>query len=84
MKQKIAISLIWVLLFIGGIPGFAEETLENDLLRVEFGEQGIVALHDKALNKTLEFQGDYFSIIIEHNLINSKHLKARGYTRTEN
>ena len=84
MKQKIAISLIWVLLFVGGIPGFAEETLENDLLRVEFDEQGLAALHDKALNKTLEFEGDYFSFIVEHNLINSKHLKARGHTRSSN
>ena len=76
------ISIIWALLLVGDMPGFANETLENDLLRVEFDDQGLAALHDKASNKTLEFEGDYFSFIVEHNLIDSKHLEAREHIPT--
>ena len=82
MKQRIATSLILTLLLVGDTPGFAKEILENDMLRVEFDEQGLTALHDKTLDKTLAFDGDYFSVIVEHNLINSKHLEAREHTRT--
>ena len=58
MKQRIGISLIGAFLLVGALPGFAAETLENDLLRVEFDDQGLTALHDRTLNKTLAFEGD--------------------------
>ena len=82
MKHRIVITLIGAVLLVGALPGFARETLENEVLRVEFDDQGLTALHDKTLGKTLAFAGDHFSIIVEHQLINSKHLKARQHTRT--
>ena len=57
MKQRTAIPLIGAILLVEALPGFAEETLENDLLRVGFDEQGIATLHDKSSNKTTNMEG---------------------------
>ena len=84
MKHVIAGGLAFTVLLAGAISGFAAETLENELIRVEFDKHGLVSLHDKALNKTLEFESDFFSFIIEHNLIDSANLEAREHTRDGN
>ncbi len=77
VKLKITIGLTGMLLLASGIPGYATETLENDLVRAEFDDSGLVALHDKGLNKTLHFDSDYTSFIFDHNLISTQHLDVR-------
>ena len=42
--------------------------MENDLVLATFDDNGLVSIHDKQLDATLEFSGDYWSFVIEHHL----------------
>ncbi len=84
MKHVIAGGLVFVVLLAGTISGFAAENLENELVRAKFGEKSLVSFHDKALNKTLNFDSDYTSFIFDHNLISTEHLEPRECVRDGN
>lgn len=53
----------------------APGVLENDRLVARFDDHGLVALHDKALNQTLDFGADHWAFSIENSYVSSDLLK---------
>ncbi|MDP6044591.1 MAG: hypothetical protein QGG25_03200, partial [Phycisphaerae bacterium] len=49
--------------------------LENKLLRVEFDQSGLSRIHDKALDRSIDFKGDRFIIKIDDITVDSKTTK---------
>ena len=76
MKHGIATLLTTGLLTIGASTAWAE-TLENDLVLATFDDNGLVSIHDKQLDETLEFSGDYWSFVIDHHLVDSIYVPAK-------
>jgi len=83
MKHGIATLLTTGLLTIGSSTAWAE-TLENDLVLATFDDNGLVSIHDKQLDETLEFSGDYWSFVIEHHLVDSIYVPAKEHVREPN
>jgi hypothetical protein len=80
MRHAIAILLVTTLLPAGADIGRAE-TLENENVVASFDDNGLVSLYDKQLEKTLDFWGDYWSLVIEHHLVDSRYVPARKQVR---
>ncbi len=51
--------------------------LENKLLRVEFDQSGLSRIHDKALDRSIDFKGDRFIIKIDDITVDSKTTKLQ-------
>ena len=81
MRRGAAVISAWVLVFGGGQAARAFETLENAEIRAEFDDNGLVALHDKSLGRTLEFSGDHWSFVIDHHLVDSRYVRAKKHAR---
>ncbi|MCK5173535.1 MAG: hypothetical protein KAR47_09090 [Planctomycetes bacterium] len=56
------------------------ETLSNARIMAEFDDEGLVALTDKQLRRTLRFGGDHFSFIIDNSLVDSSLLTVKEHT----
>ncbi|MBW2037871.1 MAG: hypothetical protein JRI41_10415, partial [Deltaproteobacteria bacterium] len=80
--------LLWlgVSLFCISILGneLAAEVLENEKIRAEFDEKGLVSLHDKQLKQTLRFGSDHWSFIIDNSLVDSATFAPRKHVQESN
>jgi hypothetical protein len=81
----IAASVLTVL--IAGCSGLAAETvganrLENKKLRVVFDKDGLAGIHDKTLDRSIDFKGDRFVLKIDDATIDSKTTKPQSVNKT--
>ncbi|KPK48339.1 MAG: hypothetical protein AMK72_07205 [Planctomycetes bacterium SM23_25] len=66
---------------LGGEAGGLRQ-LDGEQLRATFGARGLVAIHDKALGRTVAFQGDRFALEVDEATIDSTTLDVRRIEQT--
>jgi hypothetical protein len=80
MKHVIAAAVVLSVLLACHSVRAAENTgthpLENKQLRVVFDEDGLLRIHDKAIGRSIDFNGDRFVLKIDDQTIDSKTLKV--------
>jgi len=79
MKNVIAFAAVLAVVSAGSPARAAEKNelykLENKQLRVAFDKDGLCRIHDKALDRSVDFKGDRFVIEIDDAKIDSRTLK---------
>lgn len=68
---KVCISIIFISIFVNELPA---QVLENQIVKANFNNRGLISFYDKKLQKALKFSGDQWSFIINNDLIESKNL----------
>jgi len=78
-KQIVKLTVLFVILFVANVVIFAQQTtgqfLQNDLLKVEFNDKGLVSISDTARQRQVCFKKDNFSITLNGRKIASNGLK---------
>jgi hypothetical protein len=68
------LASVAMLVAIGGRCAAAKDavrTLENDLIRAEFDENGLTAIHDNATGSDIRFEDEGFSVTIDGSVLDS-------------
>ncbi len=81
MKHAVIAAAVLSILLAGQSVQAADEpgsfTLENKQLRVSFDKVGLTRIHDKALSRSLDFQGASFVLKIDDQVIDSNTSKPK-------
>ena len=74
-------TLLLALSVVLSVTDLSGQTLENEKIRADFDDQGLISIYDKQLDQTLAFSTDHWSFVIDHHLIDSRHLPAQKHVR---
>ena len=78
MKTILKIAAFFFIFFIANFvlgQQTNSQSLQNDLLKVEFNDSGLVSIFDIALNQQVQLKEDNFSILLDGQKISSNGLK---------